>query len=87
VEKKLVNQLCTSDFTDTAQNVVLIDGSGTGKAHLATDLGVAGITAKGKREGQADRTALALVRMDLFGSLLLTLAGIKTATLFIATGA
>jgi len=51
VKKKLVNQRCTSDFTDTAQNVVLIDGSGTGKAHLATDLGVAGITAKGKREG------------------------------------
>ena len=49
VDKKLVNQLSTLDFTDTAQNVVLIGGPGTGKTHLATAIGVAGITAKGKR--------------------------------------
>ncbi|MBP8286957.1 MAG: IS21-like element helper ATPase IstB [Rhodoferax sp.] len=49
VDKKLVNQLGTLDFTDTAQNVVLIGGPGTGKTHLATAIGVAGITAKGKR--------------------------------------
>lgn len=49
VDKRLVNQLGTLDFTDTAQNVVLIGGPGTGKTHLATAIGVAGITAKGKR--------------------------------------
>ena len=49
VDKKLVNQLSTLDFTDTAQNVVLIGGAGTGKTHLATAIGVAGIAAKGKR--------------------------------------
>ncbi len=49
VDHKLVKQLCTLDFTDTAQNAVLIGGPGTGKTHLATAIGVAGITAKGKR--------------------------------------
>ena len=49
VDKKLVHQLSTMDFTETAQNVVLIGGPGTGKTHLATAIGVAGITAKGKR--------------------------------------
>ena len=49
VDKKLVGQLSTMDFTDTAQNVVLIGGPGTGKTHLATAIGVAGIAAKGKR--------------------------------------
>jgi DNA replication protein DnaC len=49
VDKKLVTQLSTLEFTDTAQNVVLIGGPGTGKTHLATAIGVAGITAKGKR--------------------------------------
>jgi DNA replication protein DnaC len=49
VDKTLVNQLSTLDFTDTAQNVVLIGGPGTGKTHLATAIGVAGVTAKGKR--------------------------------------
>nr|WP_295770840.1 IS21-like element helper ATPase IstB [Rhodoferax sp.] len=49
VDKKLVSQLSTLDFTDTAQNAVLIGGPGTGKTHLATAIGVAGIASKGKR--------------------------------------
>ena len=49
VDKKLVGQLCALDFTDTAQNAVLIGGPGTGKTHLATAIGVSGIVAKGKR--------------------------------------
>ena len=49
VEQRLVKQLATLEFTDTAQNVVLIGGPGTGKTHLATAIGVAGIAAKGKR--------------------------------------
>ena len=56
VDKKLVNQLSTLDFTDTAQNVVLIGGPGTGKTHLATAIGVAGITAKGKRVRSVPRS-------------------------------
>ena len=36
-------------FTDAAHNVVLVGGPGTGKTHLATAIGVAGITRHGKR--------------------------------------
>jgi DNA replication protein DnaC len=49
VDQKLLKQLSTLAFTDTAQNVVLIGGPGTGKTHLATAIGVAGIASKGKR--------------------------------------
>jgi len=49
VDQKLIKQLATLEFADTAQNAVLIGGPGTGKTHLATAIGVAGITAKGKR--------------------------------------
>ena len=49
VDQKLVKQLSTLEFTDTAQNVVLIGGPGTGKTHLATAIGVSGIATKGKR--------------------------------------
>ena len=49
VDHKLVSQLATLAFTDTAQNAVLIGGPGTGKTHLATAIGVAGIAARGKR--------------------------------------
>jgi len=49
VDQKLVKQLATLDFTATAQNAVLIGGPGTGKTHLATAIGVAGIATKGKR--------------------------------------
>ena len=36
VDQALVEQLADLSFTDTAQNVVLIGGPGTGKTHLAT---------------------------------------------------
>jgi len=49
VDQKLVKQLATLDITETAQNAVLIGGPGTGKTHLATAIGVAGIVANGKR--------------------------------------
>ena len=49
VDQKLVQQLSTLEFTEMAQNVVLIGGPGTGKTHLATAIGVAGIAAKGRR--------------------------------------
>jgi DNA replication protein DnaC len=49
VDRALISQLADLAFTDTAQNVVLVGGTGTGKTHLATALGVAGITQHGKR--------------------------------------
>jgi len=49
VDRKLVHQLAEMNFTGEAQNAVLVGGPGTGKTHLATAIGVAGITAHGKR--------------------------------------
>ncbi|NMM38344.1 MAG: ATP-binding protein [Glaciimonas sp.] len=49
VDQRLVKQLATLSFTDTAQNAVLIGGPGTGKTHLATAIAVAGIESHGKR--------------------------------------
>lgn len=49
VDRKLVLQLAETDFTDEAHNVVLVGGTGTGKTHLATAIGVSGITRHGKR--------------------------------------
>ena len=49
VDRKLVMQLAETTFTEVAHNVVLVGGPGTGKSHLATAIGVAGITRHGKR--------------------------------------
>ena len=49
VDRKLVTTLATAAFTDDAHNVVLVGGPGTGKTHLATAIGVSGITRHGKR--------------------------------------
>lgn len=49
VDRPLVSTLVTNDFTDDAHNVVLVGGPGTGKTHLATAIGVSGITKHGKR--------------------------------------
>jgi DNA replication protein DnaC len=49
VDQHLCTQLATLSFTDTAQNAVLIGGSGTGKTHVATASAVASIASKGKR--------------------------------------
>ena len=49
VDRKLVTTLATTAFTQDAHNAVLVGGPGTGKTHLATAIGVAGITRHGKR--------------------------------------
>ena len=49
VDRKLVMTLAECEFTDAAHNAVLVGGPGTGKTHLATAIGVAGITRHGKR--------------------------------------
>jgi DNA replication protein DnaC len=40
INEALVRQLYRGDFMDSADNVVLIGGPGTGKSHIATALGV-----------------------------------------------
>lgn len=49
VDESLIERLATMEFTDAAQNAVLVGGTGTGKTHLATAIGVAGIQYYGKR--------------------------------------
>src|SRR5487761_2025034 len=49
VDRSLIDDLAGMAFTEQAHNVVLIGGTGTGKTHLATALGIAGITQHGKR--------------------------------------
>ncbi len=49
VDRKLIHLLAEMTFTDAAHNAVLVGGPGTGKTHLATAIGVAGITKHGRR--------------------------------------
>jgi DNA replication protein DnaC len=49
VDRKLIQQLAELEFTEQAHNAVLVGGPGTGKSHLATALGVSGISRHGKR--------------------------------------
>ncbi len=77
VDRALIEQLAALDFTDRAENVVLIGGTGTGKTHLATALGMAAVTRHGKRVrffnalehekavGKAGRIAGHLMHMDM----------------------
>jgi len=49
VDRKLIHQLAELAFTEEAHNAVLVGGPGTGKSHLATAIGVSGISRHGKR--------------------------------------
>ncbi len=49
VDRSLIMELATLAFTEEAHNVVFVGGTGTGKSHLATALGVSGITQHDKR--------------------------------------
>jgi DNA replication protein DnaC len=49
VDRRQIEQFASSAFTERAENIVLIGGTGTGKTHLATALGIQAITRHGKR--------------------------------------
>ena len=49
VDETLIRELHQATFIETAQNVVLIGGPGTGKTHLATAVGVEALRAHGRR--------------------------------------
>ena len=49
VDRRQITAFATTDFTQKAENIVLIGGTGTGKTHLATALGVEAVTRQGKR--------------------------------------
>lgn len=49
VDETLVRRLHTCQFLESAQNVVLIGGPGTGKTHLATAIGIEAIQNLGRR--------------------------------------
>ncbi len=49
VDRRQIDTFATLAFTEQAENLVLIGGTGTGKTHLATALGVQAITGHGKR--------------------------------------
>ncbi len=48
LSQAVVEQLASAAFMETAHNLILVGGTGTGKSHLATAIGVAGIH-QGKR--------------------------------------
>jgi len=49
VDEKLIRELACAKFIDAAANVVFVGGTGSGKTHLATALGIDAITRHGKR--------------------------------------
>jgi DNA replication protein DnaC len=49
VDRRLISELADLAFSEAAHNAVLVGGPGTGKTHLATALGVSGITRHGRR--------------------------------------
>jgi DNA replication protein DnaC len=49
VDAALIQRLHTGEFLDSAQNVVLVGGPGTGKTHLAIAIGIEALQYHGKR--------------------------------------
>jgi DNA replication protein DnaC len=49
VDEHLISKLATMEFTDSAQNLVLVGGTGTGKSHLATAIAASGLQYHDKR--------------------------------------
>ena len=49
VDRRQILSFATTAFTDAAENLVLIGGTGTGKTHLATALGIEAVSQHQKR--------------------------------------
>jgi DNA replication protein DnaC len=49
VDRRQITSFATTAFTEQAENVVLIGGTGTGKTHLATTVGIEAVTRHNKR--------------------------------------
>jgi len=49
IDEMLVRKLHSTEFTETASNVVFIGGPGSGKTHLATSLGIEAVRQHSKR--------------------------------------
>ncbi len=49
VDRQHISVFATTEFTERAENIVLVGGTGTGKTHLATALSIQAITRHGKR--------------------------------------
>jgi DNA replication protein DnaC len=49
IDRRQISGFAATAFTAQAENLVLIGGTGTGKTHLATALGVEAVTRHGKR--------------------------------------
>jgi DNA replication protein DnaC len=49
VDRRQIHTFATTVFTEQAENIVLIGGTGTGKTHLATALGIEAVTRHSKR--------------------------------------
>jgi len=49
VDRRQIQSFATTVFTEQAENIVLIGGTGTGKTHLATALGIEAVTRHNKR--------------------------------------
>lgn len=49
VDRRQIMSFASTEFTEKAENLVLIGGTGTGKTHLATALGVEAVVRHGKR--------------------------------------
>lgn len=49
VDENLIRELHDLKFSNSAFNVVLVGGPGTGKTHLATSIGIEGLRVHGKR--------------------------------------
>jgi DNA replication protein DnaC len=49
IDRRQITGFATTVFTEQAENIVLIGGTGTGKTHLATALGIEAVTHHSKR--------------------------------------
>ena len=49
IDRKKIEDLATLRFIENNENVLFVGSSGTGKTHLATAIGINGITGHGKR--------------------------------------